>query len=163
MSFSPSKKLKAEVAELVTHYPEDEKRSAALMVLHAIQSARGCVDAAAMKWAAKQLEIQPLHLHELVTFYPMLREEPAGRYVLKVCRTLSCAMTGGLELHKHVCGKLKLDPNKHGLQTSSDGKFSVEFAECLASCGTGPVMMCDDNFYEAVSQNQADSIMEGCK
>ena len=163
MSFEPSKSLKTEVLELVKHYPEDQKRSASLMVLHAIQEEYGYVERKAMVWAAEELGLKPINLFELVTFYPMLREEPAGRYVLKVCRTLSCAMTGGLELHKHVCGKLKLDPNKHGLQTSSDGKFSVEFAECLASCGTGPVMMCDDNFYEAVSQNQADSIMEGCK
>ena len=55
------------------------------------------------------------------------------------------------------------NPAKHGLQTSADGKFSVEFAECLASCGTGPVMMCNDDFYEAVSSDEADKIMEGCE
>lgn len=163
MSFEPSKSLKAEVRELVKHYPKDQKRSASLMVLHAIQEEHDYVERNAMEWAAGELGLKPINLYELVTFYPMLREEPAGRYVLKVCRTLSCAMAGGLELHKHVCGKLELDPNKPGLQTSSDGKFSVEFAECLASCGTGPVMMCDDDFYEAVSPDQADSIMEGCK
>jgi NADH-quinone oxidoreductase subunit E len=162
MSFSPSKELKAEVAELITHYPEGEKRSASLMVLHAIQSSRGCVDAEAMKWAAKQLEIQPLHLYELVTFYPMLREQPVGKHVLRVCRTLSCAMAGGLDLHKNISQKLKLDADKHGLQTTADGQFSLEFAECLASCGTGPVLMCNDDFYENVSAQKADEIMEGC-
>ena len=162
MSFSPSKKLKAEVAELITHYPEGEQRSAALMVLHAIQDSRGCVDAPAMKWAAKQLEIQPLHLYELVTFYPMLREEPPGKFVLKVCRTLSCAMAGGKELHQNLCNKLKLDPNAHGLQTTADGKFSIEFAECLASCGTGPVMMCNDDFHEAMNDAKADEILGKC-
>ena len=161
--FSPSEKLKAEVAELITHYPEGEQRSAALMVLHAIQEARGYVDAPVMKWAAKQLEIQPLHLYELVTFYPMLREAPVGQHVLRVCRTLSCAMAGGTDLHKNLCQKLKLDSTKHGLQTTADGQFSIEFAECLASCGTGPVLMCNDDFYENVSAEKAGEIMEGCK
>ena len=124
---------------------------------------RGCVDAAAMKWAAKQLEIQPLHLYELVTFYPMLREQPVGKHVLRVCRTLSCAMAGGSDLHKNLCQKLKLDEAKHGLQTTSDGQFSLEFAECLASCGTGPVLMCNDDFYENVSAEKAGEIMEGCR
>ena len=163
MSFSPPKKLKAEVAELITHYPEGEQRSAALMVLHAIQDSRGYVDAPAMKWAAKQLEIQPLHLYELVTFYPMLREAPVGQHVLRVCRTLSCAMAGGTDLHKNLCQKLKLDATKHGLQTTADGQFSLEFAECLASCGTGPVLMCNDDFYENVSTKKADEIMERCQ
>ena len=163
MSFEPSKSLKAEVRKLLKHYPKDQKRSAALMVLHAIQEEHGYVERNAMEWAASELGLKPINLYELVTFYPMLREEPTGTYILKVCRTLSCAMSGSKELHRHVCEKLKLDPFKHGLQTSANRKFSVEFAECLASCGTAPVMMCNDDFYEEVSHEQANEIMEGCK
>ena len=116
-----------------------------------------------MKWAASKLDLQPLNLYELVTFYPMLRETPTGKYGLKVCRTLSCAMAGGMDLHKSLCRKLKLDPKAHGLQTTKDGKFSVEFAECLASCGTGPVMMCNNDFYEAVDDEKSDEILDNCK
>tara|TARA_Y100000588_G_scaffold22196_1_gene22424 strand:+ start:65 stop:559 length:495 start_codon:yes stop_codon:yes gene_type:complete len=163
MSFTPSDILKKEVAELLTHYPEGEQRSASLMVLHAIQSEAGYISKEAMQWAADAIGIKPLNLYELVTFYPMLREEQPGRYVLKVCRTLSCALAGGMDLHKNLCDKLKLDPKKHGLQTTEDGKFSIEFAECLASCGTGPVMMCNDDFYEAVDEAQADQILGGCQ
>ena len=72
-------------------------------------------------------------------------------------------MAGGTDLHKNLCQKLKLDAAKHGLQTTADGKFSLEFAECLASCGTGPVLMCNDNFYENVSAEKAGEIMEGCR
>ena len=161
MSFTPSKSLKTSVAELLTHYPKDQQRSASLMVLHAIQEEQGYVKRDAMEWAAGELGLKPMNLYELVTFYPMLREEPAGKNVLKICRTLSCAMAGGRELHQHICNKLRLDSQKHGLQTSANGQFSVEFSECLASCGTGPVMMCNDDFYEAVSHEQADEIMEG--
>ena len=74
MSFTPSENLKQEVAELLTHYPEDEQRSASLMVLHAIQSEAGYISKEAMQWAAGEIGIQPLNLYELVTFYPMLRE-----------------------------------------------------------------------------------------
>ena len=163
MSFSPSDNLKQEVAKLLTHYPEGEQRSASLMVLHAIQSEAGYISKEAMQWAADEIGIAPLNLYELVTFYPMLREEQPGKYVLKVCRTLSCALVGGTDLHKNLCSKLKLDPKKHGLQTTDDKKFSIEFAECLASCGTGPVMMCNDDFYEAVDNAKTDEILEGCE
>ena len=163
MSFTPSNNLKEEVSELLTHYPEGEKRSASLMVLHAIQEEAGYISKEAMQWAANEIGIKPLNLYELVTFYPMLREEKAGKYVLKVCRTLSCALAGGMSLHKNLCSKLELDPNAHGLQTTEDGKFSIEFSECLASCGTGPVMMCNDNFFEAVSNSKAEDILSKCE
>ena len=74
-----------------------------------------------------------------------------------------CAMVGGMDLHKSLCRKLKLDPKAHGLQTTKDGKFSVEFAECLASCGTGPVMMCNNDFYEAVDDEKSDEMLDNCK
>ena len=163
MNFSPSDNLKQEVAKLLTHYPEGEQRSASLMVLHAIQSEAGYISKEAMQWAADEIGIAPLNLYELVTFYPMLREEQPGKYVLKVCRTLSCALAGGTDLYKNLCSKLKLDPKKHVLQTTEDKKFSIEFAECLASCGTGPVMMCNDDFYEAVDNAKTDEILEGCE
>jgi len=163
MSFTPSNNLKEEVSELLTHYPEGEKRSASLMVLHAIQEETGYISKEAMQWAANEIGIKPLNLYELVTFYPMLREEKAGKYVLKVCRTLSCALAGGMSLHKNLCSKLKLDPAAHGLQTTEDGKFSIEYSECLASCGTGPVMMCNDNFFEAVSNSKAEDILSKCE
>ena len=161
MSFSVPKELEAELNELVTHYPQ--KRSASLMFLHAIQEHFGYISKEAIEWTAAKLELQPINVYELVTFYPMFRQEPAGKYQLKVCRTLSCALAGSAKLHKHFCEKFGLDAHKHGLQTSKDGKFSVEFVECLVSCGTGPVMMCNDDFYEAVSNEKGDEIVAKCK
>ena len=154
--------MQHEVTELISHYPDGESRSSSLMVLHAIQNEAGYISTEAMQWAASEIGIKPLNLYELVTFYPMLREEQPGKFVLKVCRTLSCAMAGGKELHENLCNKLKLDLNVYGLQTTADGKFSIEFAECLASCGTGPVMMCNDDFYEAVDDTKVDKILGKC-
>lgn len=161
MSFSVPPKLEAELNELMTHYPQ--KRSASLMFLHALQEHFGYISKEAVEWTAAKLELQPINVYELVTFYPMFRQEPAGKYVLKVCRTLSCALGGSHKLHEHFCKKLGLDSHAHGIQTTKDGKFSVEFVECLASCGTAPVMMCNDDFYEGVSNEKADKILENCK
>ena len=84
--------LEAEVDELVTHYPV--KRAASLMVLHAIQEHFGWISQEAVEWTARKLELQPINVYELVTFYPMLRQQPMGKYQIKVCRTLSCALGG---------------------------------------------------------------------
>ncbi len=161
MSFTVPKELEAELNELVTHYPQ--KRSASLMFLHEIQEHFGYISKEAIEWTAAKLDLQPINVYELVTFYPMFRQQPAGKYQIKVCRTLSCALAGSGKLHQHFCEKFGLDPKAHGLQTSKDGKFSVEFVECLASCGTGPVIMCNEDFYEAVSHQKADEIVNKCK
>ena len=161
MPFNVQASLEAEIDELLTHYPQ--KRSASLMVLHAVQDQFGWISREAIEWIARKLELQPINIYELVTFYPMFRQEPAGRYQIKVCRTLSCALGGSGKLHQHFCEKLGLDPVKHGLQTTTDGKFSVEFVECLAGCGTAPAMMCNDEYYEGVSMEKAENILAKCK
>jgi len=161
MSFTVPADLTAEIDELITHYPV--KRAASLMVLHAIQERFGWISQEAVEWTAAKLELQPINVFEILTFYPMLRQAPVGKYQIKVCRTLSCALGGAYELHKHFCEKFGVDAHKHGAQTSADGKFTVEFVECLAACGTAPVMMCNDAFYENVSHKRADEIVAGCK
>jgi NADH-quinone oxidoreductase subunit E len=162
MTFNVPTPLEQEIDEVISHYPADKKRAASLMVLHAIQEHFGWISKESVEWAAQKLELQPINVYELVTFYPMFRQEPAGRHVIKVCRTLSCALGGAADLHGHFCRKLGLDAHGHGLQTTADGKFSVEFVECLASCGTAPVMMCDEEFYEGVSPQKADEILTRC-
>ena len=161
MSFAVPHDLESEIDELVARYPR--KRSASLMVLHAVQERCGWISRDAIEWVAKKLELQPINIYELVSFYPMFRQEPVGEYQIKVCRTLSCALGGSVGLHEHFCEKLNLDAHKQGLQTTKDGKFSVEFVECLASCGTAPVMMCNDDFYEGVGSHKADEILRNCK
>lgn len=158
--FAVPAELQAEIDELVTHYPN--KRSASLMLLHAVQGYFGYISREAVEWVAARLELQPINVYELVTFYPMFHAKPVGRYHLKVCRTLSCALGGSYELHEHFCRKLGLDPQAHGAQTTKDGKFTVEFVECLASCGTAPVMMCNDAFHEGVTEKRADEILGEC-
>jgi NADH-quinone oxidoreductase subunit E len=160
-AFAVPTTLETEIDELITHYPQ--KRSASLMVLHAIHEQFGYISQEAVEWIAKKLDLQPINIYELVTFYPMFQSRPAGKYHLRVCRTLSCALGGSYKLHKQLAGKLELDAGVHGPQTSKDGKFTLEFVECLASCGTAPVLMCNEAFHEAVSEKKADEILRECK
>lgn len=154
-------RLAAEIDEVISHYPQP--RSAVLMVLHAFQEHFGFISKEAMEWTAEKLGLQPINVLELVTFYPMFHEQPIGRFHLRVCRTLSCMLGGSYQLHEHLCRKLGLDPGAPGAQTTADGKFTVEFVECLASCGTAPVMMCNDQFHEGVSVERADAIVARCQ
>ena len=123
MSLEIPQSLLAEVDELISHYPQ--KRSASLMLLHSFQEHFGYLSKEAIEWIATKLELKPINIYELVTFYPMFRQEPPGKHVIKVCRTLSCALGGSGKLHQHVCSKLDLDPTMHGLQTSKDGRREV--------------------------------------
>lgn len=160
MSFKVPKELESKLDELITHYPE--KRSASLMFMHAIQEHFGFISPEALEWCATKLELQPINLYELLTFYPMFREKPVGTYQIKVCRTLSCMLGGSHNLHGHICKHLGVNPGNHGLQTTGDGRFSIEFVECLAGCGTAPVMMVNDEFHEAVDASKANEILEKC-
>ena len=157
MSFAVPANLEAQLDELVTHYPQ--KRSASLMFLHALQEHFGYVSRDAIEWTAKKLGLQPINVYELVTFYPMFRQEPLGKTHIKVCRTLSCALAGSGELRTHFCTKLGLDPHKHAPQTTPDGKFTVEFVECLADCGNAPVVLLNEDLLPKVTPTQADEIV----
>ncbi len=159
--FAVPARLDAEIDEVITHYPQ--KRSASLMVLHALQEHFGYLSREAVEWTARKLGLQPINIYELVTFYPMFRQGPVGKHHIKVCRTLSCALAGAYKLREHLCHKFGPDSHAQGPQTTNDGKFTVEFVECLASCGTGPVIMCNEDFYEAVSNQKADEIVEQCR
>src|SRR5438874_13745173 len=114
--FSVPAELETGIEELITHYPQ--KRSASLMLLHAIQEQFGYISKQAVEWIAAKLGLQPINIYELVTFYPMLQQRPVGKYHLRVCRTLSCALGGSYRLHEHLCAKLGLDPDIHRPQTT---------------------------------------------
>jgi NADH-quinone oxidoreductase subunit E len=155
--------LAARIDEVITHYPVS-KRSATLPLLHMIQEHFGCISDEAANWAATKLELEPINVLEVLTFYPMFRQEMPGKHHIRVCRTLSCAMVGGYDLLDTFCkhAQIKGENSGHGthLRKSEDGHFSIEFVECLASCGFGPVCMIDDDFYESVTQEEVPKLLE---
>lgn len=161
MAFEVPNDLEKEIDDRITHYPVS-KRSAVLPVLHALQHHFGFIDEAAIEWAAEKLDLPPIQVLEVVTFYPGFRQEAPGKYHIRVCRTLSCAMAGSYELMDSICEKAGIDrsgvTHHDPIAVSEDGKFSIEFAECLASCGTGPVCLVNDDFHEEVKD--VDGLLE---
>ena len=123
-------------------------------LLHLWQEHFGFISDEAVTWIAEKLGLQPINILELVTFYPMFRQEPPGKTHVRVCRTLSCAMAGGFELMENLCTTLGIqrptagDGMHNPIRISADGDYSVEFVECLASCGTAPVCMMGEQLYE---------------
>ena len=170
--------LLAKIDEAITHYPAS-KRSASLPLLHLWQEHFGYVSDEGVAWIAKKLELPPINVLELVTFYPMFRRQPAGATHIRICRTLSCALGGAYELRERVAKAAGIDleaflegqkkTTEHGhphnpghgnpIAVSPDGKYSMEFVECLASCGSAPVAMVNDNFKEAIDLNKAAELL----
>jgi NADH-quinone oxidoreductase subunit E len=154
--------LETKIDEVITHYPVS-KRSATLPLLHLLQEHFGYLSEESILWVAGKLELQPINVLEVVTFYPMFRQEPAGKTHIRVCRTLSCAMAGGYQLLETFCKHARIENQHDGhghIMKSADGQYSVEFVECLASCGSGPVCMINDDFYEAVAQDEVPRLLE---
>jgi len=139
----------ARIDEVITHYPT--KRSATLPLLHLIQEDVGFISDETIEWIAQKLEIQPINVYEVVTFYPMFRRKPIGRRHIRVCRTLSCALMGGYK----TCDAFKKEFQTDLNEVSPDGEVTIEFVECLASCGTAPVVMVDEKLYEKVDEKKA--------
>ncbi len=162
--FHVTPELEAEANERISHYPADQKRSAVLMLLHAVQHQFGYISAEALEWVAGKLEIEPIKVLEVVSFYPGFRQSAPGKFHIRVCRTLSCAMAGSGELMEKLCeltgiDRSKSDPHHHPVAVSPCGKWSLEFAECLASCGTAPVCLVNDDFHEGVAPEKAQDLL----
>jgi NADH-quinone oxidoreductase subunit E len=163
-SFAVTPDLEAEADERTSHYPAN-KRSATLPLLHIVQRHFGFISAAAIDWVAAKLDLEPIKVLEVVTFYPGFRQSAPGKFHIRVCRTLSCAMGGSYELMERLCeltgiDRTAMDSHHHPVAVSPCGNFSVEFAECLASCGTAPVCMVNDDFHEGVSAGIAAELLE---
>lgn len=154
MEFELSPETLNYIDEVIPRYPK--KRSAIMMILHAIQKEKGCLPIDSQKWVAEKLELEPIQVREVVTFYPFYREHPIGKRHIRVCRTLSCALNGAYR----ICDKFKEEFKTDLDAISPDGRVTVEFAECLASCGTAPVAMVDDKLYENLNDEQVEAICE---
>ena len=125
-------------------------------LLHLWQEHFGFINDDAVTWIAAKLGLQPINIFELVSFYPMFRQHQAGKTHIRVCRTLSCAMAGSYQVMENLCAGAGIVRASAGegtpapIPVSPDGKYSIEFVECLASCGTAPVCMVNDELHENV-------------
>ncbi|RXF71645.1 complex I 24 kDa subunit family protein [Arcticibacter tournemirensis] len=157
--FSPE--LVAKFNEIVSRYPEDKQKSALLPILHLVQAEYGWVSTPAMDKVAEYLDLKPIEVYEVATFYTMFFLKPQGKYVLEVCRTGPCCLVGAEKIMKYIEQKLNV---KEG-EVTPDGLFSWRGVECLAACGTGPVLQIgpEYTYYENLTEAKVDELIDGLR
>jgi NADH-quinone oxidoreductase subunit E len=138
--------------ELVTHYPPDQRKSAILYALFLVQKQQGYISGTSMRFVADQIRCTPAEVEDVVSYYTMFYTKPVGKYVLNVCRTLSCALLGAERVTEELSAKLGIAPG----ETTPDGMFTLMEVECLGACDRAPVLMInDDGWHERLAPEQA--------
>jgi NADH-quinone oxidoreductase subunit E len=156
MAFVLSEAHERELAEILSRYPN--KMAACIPALHLCQNANdNWVSPEVIQFVAERLELPAAHVKGVVTFYTLFNQHKPGKHQVWVCRTLSCALRGSEELLAHCEKRLGI----HVGETTADGKFTLRTAECLASCGTAPMMQVDKTYYENLTPEKLDEILAG--
>lgn len=142
------------IEALLPQYPQ--KRSGILPILHLIQEEMGYISKEAMEWVAQRLELEPIQVYEVVSFYPMFKQEKVGRQHIKVCRTLSCALKGSEAVCKLFQDRLSCPLG----ETTPDGAFTLEFVECLANCHEAPVVQVNEDLVSHCDLKKAEQLIQ---
>jgi NADH-quinone oxidoreductase subunit E len=147
--------------EIVKRYPTGKQKSALLPILHEVQAAYGWTSVPAMDAVAAYLNIEPIEVYEVASFYSMYFLQPKGKYVLEVCRTGPCCLVGAEKIMDHIESRLGV---KEG-EVTSDGLFSWRGVECLAACGYAPVLQIGPayTFYENLTEQSVDELIDNLK
>lgn len=154
MAFELTAEEKTQIEEICARYPD--RAAAVLPVLHLVQDRVGCLPPEAQLAVARVLGVAPTRVKEVVSFYEMFHEHPEGRFHVELCTNISCHLAGADELVAHLESRLGI---KVG-QTTPDGLFSLMEAECLASCGSGPVIKIGVDYYEYLTTAAVDALIE---
>ena len=157
MDFAFSEEARKEINEIVSHYPE--KRSALIPLLHLAQKENGYLSEPVMRHVAEVLDLTPIQVYEVATFYSMFNLKPVGKYLLRVCHNLSCSLLGADSLIDYLRERLGIEIG----ETTSDNLFTLKTVECLASCGTAPVMQVNDDYHENLTKEKVDVLLERLK
>lgn len=152
--------LMARINELISHYPEDKKKSALLPVLHVVQDAHdNWLSVELMDKVAEILEILPIEVYEVATFYTMFNLKPIGKYMFEFCQTSCCCLNGVEDLMDYTCEKLGVGIG----ETTPDGLFEVRGVECLGACGYAPMMQLGDFYKEHLTKEKIDQLIADCR
>ena len=158
MKFS-EEKIK-EVQQIIQRYPEGKQKSALIPVLHLAQEEfGGWLSAETMDYVASVLNLQPIEVYEVATFYSMYNLKPVGRYLFEVCQTGPCMLNGSDNIIKYIFEKLGIKPG----ETTTDGMFTLKTVECLGACGYAPMMQLGKNYREHLTKEKVDAIIEQCR
>jgi len=145
------------VNKIIKRYPEGRQKSALLPVLHIAQAEnQGWLSSETMEYVASLLEIQPIEVFEVASFYSMFNLQPVGNCVIEVCQTGPCMLKGSEEILAHFENRLGI---KSG-ETTTDGKFTIKTVECLAACGNAPVIQVGTEYHENLTTQKADDLLE---
>jgi NADH-quinone oxidoreductase subunit E len=160
MNVEFSKEKLAEVAEIVKRYPEGRHKSALLPVLHMAQEAfGGWLDVPVMDYVASVLNIEPIEVYEVASFYSMYNLHPVGKYMFEVCQTGPCMVNGSDDIIAYIKQKLNIGVG----ETTTDGMFTLKTVECLGACGYAPMMQLGKFFREHLTKEKVDAIIEECR
>lgn len=157
MAFELSPERRAVFDDLAPRYPT--KKSLTLPLLHLCQEQEGWCSPEVIEFVARTLEVSTAHVQGVVTFYTMFMQKPVGRHVVWVCRTLSCELMGAKEIQQHFEKRLGC----HAGETSKDGEFTLLRGECFAACGGAPMVQLDDEYFENLTPEKIDRILEDVK
>lgn len=153
--FSPERMV--EVQRIINQFPEGKQKSALLRVLHmAEEDFGGWLSVPAMNYVAGLLNLQPIEVYEVATFYTMFNIEKPGKVVLEVCRTGPCMLVGSDTIIDYIKNKLNIQVG----ETSADGMFTLKTAECLGACGYGPMLQCGKHFHEHLTPEKVDTLLD---
>jgi len=152
--FAPTEEREKQIQEIVARYPN--RQAALIPVLHVCQDQNGWISKEIVEWVATRLELSAAHVLGVVTFYTLFNQSPPGKHQVWICRTLSCALRGSDALIRHCEKRLGV----HAGETTKDGKVTLRTAECLASCGTAPMMQVDREYHENLTIAEVDRILD---
>ena len=147
----------AMIEAILAKYPT--KQAAVMPVLWLAQDAWDWIDLDIMRLVGRTLEIPPSHVHAVASFYTMFKKAPTNKYLIQVCHTLSCALVGADKIIQHLERSLECDENGN----SKDGLFTIVRVECLASCGSAPMAQINEHFYERLTPELCNSVIEAIR
>jgi NADH-quinone oxidoreductase subunit E len=148
------------VKEIIARYPAGKQKSALIPLLHLAQEEfGGWLSAETMDYVASLLQIKPIEVYEVATFYSMFNLKPVGKYVFEVCQTGPCMLRGSDNIIDYIKKKLDIGVG----ETTKDGLFTLKTVECLGACGYAPMMQLGKHFREHLTPEKVDAIIEECR
>ena len=153
MPFRLSDERERELEAILSRYPT--RMAALIPTLHLIQDQEGWISDEIIAWVSQRLDVPPAHIKGVVTFYTLFNQHPVGKHQVWVCRTLPCALRGAGDVLAQCEQKLGI----HAGETTANGKVTLRTAECLASCGTAPMMQINKEYHENLTPEKVDRLL----
>ena len=148
------------VKEIIARYPEGKQKSALIPLLHLAQEEfGGWLSPETMDYVASLLQITPIEVYEVATFYSMFNLKPVGKYLFEVCQTGPCMLNGSDQIIDYIKEKLNIGVG----ETTADGLFTLKTVECLGACGYAPMMQLGKHYREHLTKEKIDAIIEECE